>query len=88
MRVTVNVDCSPEEARAFLGLPDVTGLNEMLVARVAAQAESNLDLIDPSELIKAWTSLGGMMREQFLAAMTAAVGGTSETPSAGSKAKK
>lgn len=88
MRVTVNVECSPDEARAFLGLPDVTGLNEMLVARVTAQAESNLDLVDPSELIKTWTSFGGMMREQFLAAMTAAVGGASDTPASGGKAKK
>jgi hypothetical protein len=75
MRVTVNVDCTPEEARAFLGLPDVSKLNELLVDRVAAQAESNLDLVDPRELMNAWTSLGGMMREQFLSAMTAAVGG-------------
>jgi hypothetical protein len=29
-----------------------------------------------------------MMREQFLAAMTAAVGGAAEAPAAGSKAKK
>jgi hypothetical protein len=75
MRLTVNVDCTPEEARAFLGLPDVTHLNAMLVDRVASSAENNLDLVDPRELIKAWTSLGGMMREQFLAAMTTAVGG-------------
>ena len=23
MKITIDVDCSPEEARAFLGLPDV-----------------------------------------------------------------
>jgi hypothetical protein len=75
MRLTMNVDCTPEEARAFLGLPDVSQLNELLVSRVAAQAETNLDLVDPKELIAAWTSFGGMMREQFLAAMTAAASG-------------
>jgi len=78
MRVTVNVDCSAEEARAFLGLPDVSGLNEALVARVQAQAESNLDLVDPSELVKTWMSFGGMMRDQFLAAMTTAAGSAAE----------
>jgi hypothetical protein len=80
MRLTVNVDCTPEEARAFLGLPDVSKLNEMLVDRVVATAEGNLDLIDPSELIRAWTSLGGIMREQFLAAMTSAVTGVATAP--------
>jgi hypothetical protein len=79
MRVTVNVECTPEEARSFLGLPDVSRINDLLVDRVAAQAESNLDLIDPSELIKAWSSFGGMMREQFLAAMTTAATGASST---------
>lgn len=28
MKVHVEVECSPEEARAFLGLPDVTQANE------------------------------------------------------------
>ena len=31
MKFTVNVECTPEEARRFVGLPDVTPLNEMLV---------------------------------------------------------
>ncbi len=88
MRVTVNVECSPEEARAFLGLPDVAPLNELLVARVAAQAESNLDLISPTELIKTWTSFGGMMRDQFLAAMTTAATSASEPEAPATKAKK
>ena len=26
MKITVNVDCTPEEARSFLGLPDVQPL--------------------------------------------------------------
>ena len=78
MRVTVNVDCSPEEARTFLGLPDVTGLNALMVDRVASQAEANFDAMDPTELMKSWMSFGGMMREQFLTAMTgAAMGATS-----------
>jgi hypothetical protein len=33
MKFTVNVECSPEEARRFMGLPDVTPINEALVAR-------------------------------------------------------
>ena len=31
MKVTIEVDCTPQEARAFLGLPDVAALNEHLV---------------------------------------------------------
>lgn len=31
MKVNVEVECSPEEARRFLGLPDVTKANEAYV---------------------------------------------------------
>ncbi|WP_310539304.1 DUF6489 family protein, partial [Phenylobacterium sp.] len=31
MKMTIEVDCSPEEARRFMGLPDVSSLNDHLV---------------------------------------------------------
>lgn len=31
MKVTVDVDCTPAEARAFLGLPDVTPIHDKYV---------------------------------------------------------
>ena len=31
MKCTMEVDCTPEEARRFLGLPDVTKANEIYV---------------------------------------------------------
>ena len=35
MKVHVEVECSPEEARRFLGLPDVTRANDVYVDAVA-----------------------------------------------------
>ena len=35
MKVNVEIDCSPEEARRFLGLPDVSKANEVYVDAVA-----------------------------------------------------
>ena len=37
MRLTINVDLTPEEARAFFGMPDVAPLNEMIVAEMMAR---------------------------------------------------
>ena len=34
MKVTVNVDCTPEEARRFFGLPDLTPVHEAYVERM------------------------------------------------------
>ena len=35
MKVNIEIDCTPEEARAFMGLPDVSKANEMYVDAVA-----------------------------------------------------
>lgn len=45
MKVNVEVDCTPQEARAFLGLPDVSRLNEEFVDRAAnmMSGASNID---------------------------------------------
>jgi len=76
MRLTMNVDCTPEEARSFLGLPDISELNAMMVDRVKDKAEANLELLDPNEMMKGWMNFGGMMQEQFSAAMTNAATST------------
>lgn len=35
MKVNVEIDCTPEEARRFLGLPDVSKANDVYVDAVA-----------------------------------------------------
>ena len=40
MKVNVEIDCSPEEARRFLGLPDVAKANDVYVEAVAKANES------------------------------------------------
>ncbi len=45
MKVQVEIDCTPEEARRFLGLPDVSKANDVYVDAIARamQGVSNLD---------------------------------------------
>lgn len=45
MKVNVEVDCSPEEARRFLGLPDVTRANDVYVDAItkAMQGVGSID---------------------------------------------
>ena len=72
MKFTVEADCTPAEARAFLGLPDVTPLNEHLVAEVSSRLSQNAALLKPEELMRTWMSFGGQAQEQFMRMMTAA----------------
>jgi hypothetical protein len=36
MKITIEVDCTPEEARSFMGLPDVSSANNVYVENLAA----------------------------------------------------
>ena len=35
MKITIEIDCTPEEARNFLGLPDVSAANNIYVENIA-----------------------------------------------------
>jgi hypothetical protein len=73
MKMTIEIDCSPQEARAFLGLPDVTSLNDKLVEEMQKRMTSNMAMLSPDELIKNWTAFGVGAQEQFRNLMNAAV---------------
>ena len=76
MKMKIEVECSPEEARAFLGLPDVTPLNDHLVNEMKKRFDTNVSMLQPEELMKSWFSLGGQAQEQFRKLMTAAATAT------------
>ena len=74
MKLKIEVDCTPQEARAFLGLPDVTALNDHLVKEMKSRLDANLAMAAPEELMKSWMAFGGQASEQFMKLMTAAAG--------------
>ena len=65
MKMTVEVDCTPEEARRFMGLPDVSALNEALVAEMQTRMTANMSALAPEELMKNWMAFGAGAQEQF-----------------------
>ena len=75
MKVKLEVDCTPKEARAFLGLPDVSALNEHMVKEMQRRMDANMAMVAPEELMRNWMSFGGQATEQFRKLMTAAAGG-------------
>lgn len=54
MKVTVDVECTPEEARAFLGLPDVKPMQDAVMKEVQERMTSSLHAMDPETMIKTW----------------------------------
>lgn len=75
MKVTINLDVSPQEARAFFGMPDVEPMNAMIMAEMQKRAKDSMDtLADPERLVAAWINMGGKGVEGMQALMGAAMG--------------
>lgn len=62
MKFTVNVDCTPEEARSFLGLPDFAPMQEAVLGQMQEQIQKNMSAMDPEGMMKLWmpNAMGGM----------------------------
>ncbi len=69
MKVNVSVDCTPEEARRFLGLPDVTKANEVYVDALAKAMQGVGSFDQLQEMVKQVTPMGQFglkLFQQFL----------------------
>jgi hypothetical protein len=72
MKIKVEIECTPVEARSFLGLPDVTPLNDHMVQEMTKRMDANMAALQPEELMRSWAAFGGQAQEQFRKLMTAA----------------
>ncbi|QJE74362.1 hypothetical protein HHL28_15920 [Aerophototrophica crusticola] len=80
MKVTVNIDCTPEEARTFFGLPDVQPMQQALMQQLQDRLSANIQAMDPEVMVRTWlpASIQGfeqiqkMLWNQMAAAMGAA----------------
>ena len=69
MKVNVEVECSPEEARRFLGLPDVTRANDVYVDAIAKAMQGVGSVDQLQDLVKQVAPMGqfGMkLFQQFM----------------------
>jgi len=54
MKVTIEVDCTPEEARRFLGLPDLAPLQEEMLARLRQHLAEAATANTPEAMLRLW----------------------------------
>lgn len=54
MKIRIDIDCTPEEARQFIGLPDVRPMQDAVMAQLQEQLEANLKAMDPESLMTTW----------------------------------
>lgn len=54
MKMTIDIDCTPEEARAFLGLPDLSPVHAAYVERLRSLVTDGLSPADVEKAMRAW----------------------------------
>ncbi len=58
MKISVGVECTPEEARRFMGLPDLSGVHEIYVEKMRRMIEEGVTPDSISTLMQNWAPMG------------------------------
>ncbi len=66
MKIRFDIDCSPEEARAFLGLPDVSAVQREMMETLRERLLANIQSMDVERLFKTWMPSGADGWEQTI----------------------
>ncbi len=65
MKITIDIDCTPDEARHFLGLPDVKPMQDAMMQEIQDRLSANLHAMDPETMLKTWLPAGIQGMEQL-----------------------
>ena len=76
MKITANVDCTPEEARSFLGLPDLSPIHEKYVESVMSAMDGAGSLEQMDKMIRAFAPMGDASMRLFQQLMDIGLNGT------------
>jgi hypothetical protein len=59
MKMNITIDMTPEEARAFMGLPEVAPMQQKMMDEMQGRMKAAFDANDPEGMMRAWMPLGG-----------------------------
>lgn len=76
MKVTVEIDCTPLEARQFFGLPDFQPVQAAVMAEVEKRMLNEMERFSPETIMKSWFAGVPQNAQQMQEMFTALVGRT------------
>ena len=65
MKVNIEIDCTPLEARQFFGLPDVSPMQVAVMEKMQQQVIANIDKVSPEALMQSWFTFDPKIAERF-----------------------
>ena len=54
MKISFDIDCSPDEARQFFGLPHIAPLQDAMMKELEKKMSDHIRDLDPEKFINAW----------------------------------
>jgi len=54
MKFKFDIECTPEEARQFIGMPNVAPLQDKMMKEVEEKMRENIQSLDPETFVKTW----------------------------------
>jgi hypothetical protein len=78
MKINVEIDCTPLEARQFFGLPDVQPMQTAVMDNLQKQMMANIEKVSPEALMQSWFNFDPKIAERFqdMFVTMAGLGGT------------
>jgi hypothetical protein len=58
MKITVDVECTPEEARRVMGLPDLAPIHEAYIDRMKRLLDEGITPDTLESLMRSWSPMG------------------------------
>lgn len=58
MKINIDVDMTPEEARTLLGLPDVQPMQQVMMNEIEDRMRKALTAMEPDAIFKTWLPAG------------------------------
>ncbi len=58
MKISVDIDCTPEEARRFMGLPDLSSIHEAYLSKMRVAIDQGLTPDTIQSMMQTWAPMG------------------------------
>ena len=65
MKVNLEIECTPLEARQFFGLPDMQPIQTAVMDKLQQQMLSNIEKVSPEALMQSWFTFDPKMADRF-----------------------
>jgi hypothetical protein len=65
MKINIEIDCTPDEARRFMGLPEVAPMQQRVIDAMESRLVDAIAKTETNQLVETWLPLGMKGIEQW-----------------------